>query len=212
MQLLGIGGLAVGASLLLLTLKYVGVIGSASNPSDKPETPSTQSASGAGSGQSPQSQVRRDAPPATGAAYSEPTNLLDTESGAHLIAANEEGWKRLFSGRPTSTIVARNGFAVLAVAGGKAARFDTLGVFVDSTSSDNIKELAILISTASAEGPFVKVAQVTVPNYRNMEKPLHELHFAPVEARFVKLQVVSLQNDYGPNGILGSIHLYAGAK
>jgi hypothetical protein len=42
-----------------------------------------------------------------------------------------------------------------------------------------------------------------------MEKPLHELHFTPAEARFVKVQVVSLRNDYGPNGNLGTIQLYA---
>ena len=129
-----------------------------------------------------------------------------------MIEANEQTLKRLFSGTPTSTVVSRNGFAVLALAGDKPARFDTLGVFVDYTSADNIKELAILISTASADGPFVKVAQVTLPNYRNMEKPLHELRFPPVEARFVKIQVASLQNDYSPNGLLGSIQLYNSAK
>ena len=212
MQWLGIGALALGVSALLLTLKYVGVIGSTSTPPDTTETPSTQAATGAGAGQVPQSQVTRQAPPATGAAFAEPVNLLDTDAGARLIAANEQTWKRLFSGTLTSTVVSRNGFAVLAVAGDKPARFDTLGVFVDYTSGDNIKELAILISTASAEGPFVKVAQVTLPNYRNMEKPLHELRFPAVEARFVKIQVVSLQNDYGPNGLLGSIHLYASTK
>ena len=212
MQLLGIGGLALGMSVLLLTLKYVGVIGSASNPSGGPETPSTQSPSGADGGQASQSQVTRQAPSGAGASRAEPTNLLDTESGARLLAANEESWNRLFSGKPTSTIVSRDGFAVLAVAGDKPARFDTLGVFVDYASVDNVKDLAILISSASAEGPFAKVAQVTVPNYRNMEKPLHELHFPPVEARFVKLQVVSFRNDYGPNGLLGTMQLYASAK
>jgi hypothetical protein len=80
------------------------------------------------------------------------------------------------------------------------------------TAEAMVSELAILISSASPEGPFVKAAQVTVPNYRNMEKPLHELHFTPVEARFVKVQVVSLQNDHGPNGNLGSLQLYASTK
>ena len=208
MQLLGIGGLALGVSVLLLTLKYLGAFGTASNPQDN----ATHSAPDAGPGETSPSQAARQTKPASGTAYTEPINLLDTEAGARLIAANEEGWKRLFSGTPTYTVLSRNGFAVLAVAGDKPASFDTLGAFVDSTSTDNVKELAILISTASAEGPFVKVAQVTLPNYRNMQKPLHDLHFTPVEARFVKLQVVSLQNDYGPNGILGSIQLYASAK
>ena len=113
-------------------------------------------------------------------------------------------------GKLTYVIVSRTGFAVLAVRGNRPAKFDTLGVFVDSASTDNIKDLAVFASSESPEGPFVKVAQLTIPNYRNMEKPFHELHFARTEARFVKLQVVSLRTDYGPNGNLGTIQLYAG--
>lgn len=209
-QMLGIGGLLLGLSVLLITLKYVGLIGSPSHPPERTGTTSTQSPSTGSAGQQSQSQVSQQ-PPAAGGPRADPVNLLDTENGARLIAANEENWKRLFSGKPTSVIVSRNGFAVLAVAGDKPARFDTLGVFVDYASTDNIKEVA-LFTSASAEGPFVKAALLVVPNYRNMEKPLHELHFTSVEARFVKLQVVSLQNDYGPNGLLGTIQLYASPK
>jgi TIR domain len=212
LQLLGIGGLLLGLSVLLITLKYVGLIGSTPHVQDQAGTASTRSPPAANTVQSSEPRAAQQSPSSTAAAHSEPVNLLDTEAGARLIAANEDSWKRLFSGKPTSTIVGRNGFAVLAVAGDKTARFDTLGVFVDSTSTDNVKELAVLTSAASAEGPFVKVAQVTLPNYRNMEKPLHELHFTSVEARFVKLQVVSLQNDYGPNGLLGTIQLYTSSK
>jgi hypothetical protein len=211
MQLLGIGGLLLGASVLLITLKYVGLIGSASPPEGNSGTPSTESQPGADHGYGSRLGASP-VPLATGPPHTEPTNVLDTDSGARLIAANEPGWSRLFSGKPTFVVVGRDGFAVLAVAGDRPARFDTLAAFVDSTSTDNVKDLAILISSTSPEGPFVKAAQVTLPNYRNMEKPLHELHFTPVEARFVKLQVVSLRNDYGPNGILGTIQLYASAK
>jgi len=212
-QLLGIGGLLVGASVLLLTLKYLGLIGSAPNQAGNAATPSTQAPpSSANPGNASPSEATRRTPPATAGPSAEPTNLLDTQAGARLIAANEQGWSRLFSSTPTSTVVSRNGFAVLAIAGDKPVTVDTLAVFVDYTSADNIKELAILTSTASPDGPFVKAAQVTIPNYRNMEKPLHELRFAPVEARFVKLQVMSLQNDYGPNGLLGTIQLYATRK
>ena len=94
----------------------------------------------------------------------------------------------------------------------RPATFDTLAVFVDSTDTNNIKDLVISTSNESAEGPFVKVATVTIPNHRNMEKPFHELRFAPTQARFVKLEAASLRNDYGPNGNLGSIQLYASGR
>lgn len=213
--LLGLGGLLLGLSVLLITLKYAGLIGSTAHLQAKAGTPSTQSppadTAAVSTVNSPQAQATHRQPPA-GASNAEPLNLLDTQAGARLIAASEENWTRLFGGNSTSTIVSRNGFAVLAIVGDKPAKFDTLGVFVDSTSTDNIKELAVFTSSTSPEGPFVKAAQLTVPNYRNMEKPRHELHFTPVEARFVKLQVVSLQNDYGPNGLLGTIQLYARSK
>jgi len=211
MQWLGIGGLALGVSVLLLTLKYVGLIGATSPPEDRSGTPSTQSPSGTDSGRASPSRVTPP-PLAPGATHAEPTNLFDTDGGARLIAANEAGWRRLFTGNSTFSVVGRTAFVVIALPGNTPARFDTLAVFVDSTSTDNVRELAILISSASAEGPWLKAAQVSVPNYRNMDKPLHELRFTPVEARFVKLQVVSLQNDYGPNGILGSIQLYSSSK
>jgi len=212
-QALGVGGLLIGLSVLLITLKQVGLIGSPSHPQASDGVPAIQPPSAVApvvtTTQPRQAQVAEPSPPEVTASMAEPLNLLDTEAGARLLAANEESWKRLFAGKPTSTIVSRSGFAVLAVRGDKVAKFDTLAIFVDSASTDNIKELAVYTSSASPEGPFAKVAQLTVPNYRNMEKPFHELHLSPSEARFVKVQVVSLQNDYGPNGLLGTIQLYA---
>ena len=203
----------IGVSALLITLKQVALIGSAAHPQANTGAPTSQSPPVAASvehvAQTPSSPAGDTSPPVAAAALAEPLNLLDTDGGARLIAANEESWKRLFGGNLTSTIVSRNGFAVLAVRGNRPAKFDTLGVFVEYASTDNIKDLAVFTSSESPEGPFVKVAQLTIPNYRNMEKPLHELHFAATEARFIKLQVVSLRNDYGPNGLLGTIQLYA---
>jgi len=198
---------------LLITLRQVGLIGAPTHPQASAGIPAIQPPSAVApvvaTTQSRQSQVAESPPAEVTASAVEALNLLDTEAGARLLAANEESWRHLFAGKPTSTIVSRSGFAVLAVRGDKAAKFDTLAIYVDSASTDNIKELAVYTSSASPEGPFAKVAQLTVPNYRNMEKPFHELHVTPSEARFVKLQVVSLQNDYGPNGLLGTIQLYA---
>ena len=147
-------------------------------------------------------------PPAPDASAVESVNLVDTDAGAQLLTANQAGWKPLFGGPPTSAVLSLNGFAVLALRGDKAVTFDTLAIHVEATDIFNVKELAIHVSSTSPEGPFVKAAQITVPNYRNMQKPFHELHFAPVQARFVKLQVLSTQGDI-PVARVGSIQLYA---
>jgi len=197
-QALGAGVLLIGVCALLITLKQVGWIGAAS-----PAVTDAQTAKPNTPGHVPGAVI---------AASAEPLNLLDTEAGARLVAASEDGWKRLFSGTPTYAIVSRHGFAVLGVRGDKPATFDTLAVFVDSTDNNNIKDLVISTSAESSEGPFVKVATVTIPNHRKMEQPFHELRFAPAHARFVKLEAASLRNDYGPNGNLGSIQLYASGR
>jgi len=208
---LAAGGLLLGLSVLLLTLKQVGVIGPRVQPRDNTvEMPLQSSPAKAPTGKP---EVKFDdlkqtrVPPAPDVSAVEPVNLVDTDSGAQLLAANQEGWKSLFSGIPTSAVLSLNGFAVLALRGDKAVTFDTLAIYVAATDIFNPKELAIHVSSTSPEGPFVKAAQVTVPNHRNMQKPFHELHFAPVQARFVKLQVVSTQGDL-PLAKVGSIQLY----
>ena len=53
-----------------------------------------------------------------------------------------------------------------------------------------------------------KAAQITVPNHPIMQKPFQEFHFAPVQARFVKLQMLSFHAG-GSTPYSGSIQLYA---
>jgi len=87
------------------------------------------------------------------------------------------------------------------------ATFDTLAILVDGIyAAVGVKELAIYTSSTSSEGPFVKAAQITVPNHPIMQKPFQEFHFAPVQARFVKLQMLSF---HGSTPYVGSIQLYA---
>ena len=103
------------------------------------------------------------------------------------------GSMTLFNRNPTlATGTKMNDFAVLALRGDKAVTFDTLAIFVDGLlASAGVKELAIYTSSTSSEGPFVKTAQITVPDRAIMQKPFQEFHFAPVQARFVKLQMLS---------------------
>jgi len=207
-QALGAGGLLLGLSVLLLTLKQVGVIGPQDSTVAKPFPPSSAQAP-TGRPEVKFDDLRQThVPPTPGASPVESVNLVDTDAGAQLLTANQAAWKPLFSGPPTSAVLSLNGFAVLALRGDKPVAFDTLAIHVEATDIFNVKELAIHVSSTSPEGPFVKAAQITVPNYRNMQKPFHELHFEPVQARFVKLQVLSSQGDI-PLARVGSIQLYA---
>ena len=204
-QVLGAGGFVIGLLVLLLTLK-LGVIGPQVQPLDSTAVtaipPSTVSATAG------KADVPRSAPAASA---TEPVNLLDTDSGAELLYTNgglfAEHWKTLFTGNRTAAMVGTNDFAVLAVRGDKAVTFDTIAIFVDGIyAAFGVKELAIYSSSTSPEGPFVKAAQITVPNHPIMQKPFQEFHFAPVRARFVKLQVLSSHRELT---YLGSVQLYA---
>ncbi|MGE3507777.1 MAG: toll/interleukin-1 receptor domain-containing protein [Vicinamibacterales bacterium] len=203
-QALGAGGLVFG--LLMLLAVKLAIVGSRVQPLDGTSVtaiPFSRVGASAGSSDGP--------PSAPGASAIEPVNLLDTASGARLLYTNgglfAEHWKTLFTGSRAMAMVGLGDFAVLAVRGEGAVRFDTIAVFVEGLyAAFGVKELALYTSSASPEGPFVKTAQITVPDHPIAQEPFQEFHFAPVQARFVKLQVLSSHRE---PAYLGPIQLYA---
>ena len=139
-QALGIAGLLVGASILLLTqASRLDSYSAQPQPTRGAREPVAAGPNPRPSPSGRRKLLRRAKPVVAAASLGEPLNLLDTDGGARLLAASEESWKHLFSGKLTYVIVSRSGFAVLAVRGNRPAKLDTLGVFVDSASTDNIK-------------------------------------------------------------------------
>jgi TIR domain len=229
---MGSVALGVGVSVILLVLWQTGLIGPATQPVDSVVGVGLQSSGGRE--QRRQTGIQPDAvkqtqesiapsqqPPLPNvpvtpsvAPARERVNLLDTENSAQLVTTNQSAeifWRTLFTGMPTTTFVYVNSFAVLALRGDQPATFDTLAVFVDKRrGSMSVKELALYTSSTSPGGPFVKTAQITVPDYQDLRKPFHEFRFAPVRARFVKLEVLSFHALASGNvGFVGSIQLYA---
>jgi hypothetical protein len=204
-RMFGVGGLLTGISILLFTLWWVGLVGrSSDNVAVTPFGTPAEPASGArGDALSP--KPTPDATPAP-----EPANLLGIDTGARLVNTNllsEERWSSLFTAIPMTANLYVNDFAVLAFARDTEMTFDTLAVYVDQTvATAGVKDLDLYISTRSATGPFVKAAQIRVPNFRDPQHPFHQFHFAPVRARFVRIQLVSFY--LGGTGFLGSIRLY----
>ena len=152
----------------------------------------------------------RSRPPSRGSANPSAAaraNLFDPQNGAQVVAAAEENWRNIVAMQPLAcTTLSGRSFVVIELRDEPPARFDTLAVHVDYASDYNLKTLALLAATKET-GPFTEVAELEVPNYRNMRTPLHELRFAPVTARFVKLEIRDFYHGEGPNGYVCSMRL-----
>ena len=137
------------------------------------------------------------------------TNLIDPAEGGKLVIANEDAWRQVMDPKLQSAIIGTHGFAVFAFRDEKQAAIDSFGVYVESTNSSNMKDLAIYASDQSETGPFRKITVLTVPNYRNMRGPVHEFKVDPFTARYVKIELVSWQSgDRAPNGYVGNVQLF----
>lgn len=212
---LGAGALLVGVAILVIALKQAGLIGgsasssSTATPSAPAEpavvqTPVTTQPP-AVKRAAPESQAA--GPHAAGGAAAT-TNLLDPEQGGKLVIASEDNWKDLIQRDLRTTVIASHGFAVFAFRDEKPAVIEAVAAYVESTNARNLKEIAVYAADQSETGPFRKVAQVTLPNYRNMRAPMHEIKVEPFTARYVKLELVSWQQGDGmPNGYVGNVQL-----
>jgi hypothetical protein len=224
---IGLGGLLAGLAILLIALKQVGLLGGAASTQSTPppvvssrpvvsSPPVAQAPVTSPSQSAPQSAPTVPSPPApTGAGSGKTTgeathaNLIDPAEGGKLVIANEDAWRRVMESKLTSAIIGTHGFAVFAFRDEKPALIDTVGVFVEATSTSNMKDLAVYASDQSETGPFRKIVVLTVPNYRNMRTPVHEFKVDPFTARYVKVQIMSWQGGDGlPNGYVGNIQLF----
>ena len=146
--------------------------------------------------------------PAAKSAANERANLLDREHGAQIIAASEEGWRTILeAATPVCSNISGQTFALIGLRNEQPTQIDTLAVYVDAQASYNLKMLA-LFSADAERGPFSKVGEFEVPNYKNMRAPFHEFKFALVAARFLKLQVQNFYHGEGPNGNVCTMRLY----
>lgn len=215
----GAGALLVGVALLLMALNQVGLIGGRSTPDDR----STGAAVG-GPTVSPQDAAPTPTPEsatvgqptaveataAAVAASTERVNLLDPAQGGKIVIANQVDWRNVIETRPSTAVIVQRGFAVFAFRDNKPVVIDAIGVFVESSNAFNLKELAVSASDGSETGPFRTIASVTVPNYRNMQGPVHVFPLPPFSARYVKVEPLQWQNvsTDGVVGYVGSLQLF----
>ncbi len=118
-------------------------------------------------------------------------NLLSPEQGGQLLVASKETWSALIDGKEDTSAWIDDGFGVFGFRDGKTALIDTLTVLVPSQSDHNLKEFELFVGTTSATGPFTSIGRFSTQNMRMMQNPYQAFTFAPVKARFFKLQSLS---------------------
>jgi TIR domain len=203
---IGAGVLLLGVAALLAVLKQIGLIGTAVQLTAQNSPPIAQPSLPEKVAPSDPSAVLAPVPVKSPAA--ERINLLSPENGAQIVAAGEEGWRRILEkDKLDCTILSKQSFAVVGLRKEQPTPITTLAVHVESQSSDNVKQLALFVSDQE-RGPFKKIGEFEIPNHKNMRAPFHEFSFETVTARYVKLQIVGFMADYAANGIICTMQLY----
>lgn len=206
------GVLLIGVAALLATLKQIGLI-------DAPQVAVT-TAGQSNDRVSPRIEQSSNAVERTTATENPPNstiektfkkervNLLYPENGAQIIAAAEENWRNILEAKdPKCSIISAKSFAVVGLGNEQPTTIAMLAVHVDTGSSYNLKTLAVFASDQE-RGPFKKIGEFEIPNFKNMRSPFHEYPLEPVTTRFVKVQVVSFVSPEIPNGNVCSIQVY----
>jgi hypothetical protein len=197
----GAGILLIGVALLVAVLRWGGG-GEAENAAGAVRSPSSSTSAaqtGANTSTSPKGNP----------------NLLDLDEGAKIVGASEAGWKSYIFGEriPNCSVIATGGFVVFAFKDERPARFNGLGVYVESADSYNVKVVEVQVSDSTDQGPFRKVASLEVPNYRNERQTYHELKFDEVAARYVKLVIPEFRRGRDmPNGNVCTMELYGSVQ
>jgi hypothetical protein len=218
---IGAGVLLLGLAALLAVLSQIGWLGQAQTRAAVSVPPS---AAPAEVQPAPPAGTQTQAGAVNAAAEAEPTaaanevaaaqpaanervNLLDPEHGAQIVAAGEEGWRRILEAKqPACSIISGQTFAVVGLRNEQPTQIDTLAVHVDAQSSYNLKTVALFAADAE-RGPFKKIGEFEIPNYKNMRAPFHEFKFEATTARFVKLQIANFVHGDGPNGNVCTMRL-----
>lgn len=163
-------------------------IAKASAPTQVPVAASAKSAS-------PASPRTTAAGPAAAVARAR-VNLLAAEQGGQVLVASTERWRELIDGKEETYAWGDNkGFGVYGFRDGKSALIDTFTLLVPSQSGYNIKDFELFVGNTSPSGPFESIGRFSTQNARLMQNPFQEFKFAPVKAKYFKLQ--SLRNHDG---------------
>lgn len=123
-------------------------------------------------------------------------NLLAPEEGGQLLAAPNESWRKITSGKEDDWIEIRTGAdadsdAVYAFRDRKPARFHKLTVLISGSNDYNPKDIDVLAGNEGPKGAFSSVGKCTLTNRLLFETRYQECELPPTTARYVKLKILS---------------------
>jgi tetratricopeptide (TPR) repeat protein len=123
-------------------------------------------------------------------------NLLAPEEGGQLLAAPNDSWRKITSGKEDEWIEIKAGAdadsdAVYAFKDKKPARFHQLTVLISGSNDYNPKEIDVLAGNDGPKGSFSSVGKCTLTNRLLFEMRYQECELPPTTARYVKLKILS---------------------
>lgn len=122
-------------------------------------------------------------------------NLLAAENGGHVVAATNDRWPYTIDGDEKTwqyiDIGVTGSWAVYGFKDEKPAKFDTFKVLILGTESWNLKEFELLAGSDSPTGKFESIGKFHTENVRFFKDPYQPFKFPPVEARYLKVRVIS---------------------
>ena len=174
-------GIAALGALVSLVAVWLWLRSAAAPP---PRAPPQQAAAPAAAAAAP-------TPAPTSTTANGRVDLLAAENGGQLVVASSEAWQKMIDGDVDTYGWADKGYGVFAFKDSRAATFDTLGVYISSADGTNLREFEIFASDESPNGPFRSLGRYTTRNERVIRDPFQAFTFAPVTARYFKLQALS---------------------
>jgi hypothetical protein len=142
-----------------------------------------------GAAQASQSSIR--APQAS----SSPINLLSPRNGGQVVVATNDGWLKTIDGNETRAyLFTPDDSAVFAFKNERPAIFDTFAMLIPG-KGNNVKEFELLAGTDSPTGDFDSIGRFQTVNAKVIKSPYQEFKFAPVTAKYIKLQPLAGWNN-----------------
>jgi hypothetical protein len=117
------------------------------------------------------------------------TNLLTPENGCQLLLVPSDRWLETIDGKENGFWI--NGEAVYAFKDERQATFDTLTVLIPETQPYNVKEFELLAGNDSPTGRFESIGRFQTQNIKFVKRPYQEFKFPPVQARYLKVRILS---------------------
>ena len=119
-------------------------------------------------------------------------NLLAKEHGGQVVAAPNQAWGLLINddAQNIGVSVNKSGPGVFAFKDERSATFDTFKVLIPGSNDRNLNEFELLAGNESPTGHFESIGTFRTQNVR-LKSPYQEFKFAPVKAKYLKVQPLS---------------------